>query len=43
MGDSVEGFAEAEVDYINSLSLTHQEGLLVKGDQAGQAGPAGWA
>ena len=40
MGDSIEGFAEVYVDYINSLSLFHQVGhLIIEGDQVGQAGP----
>ena len=41
MEDSVEGFAEVEVDYIRSLSHIHFVGHLVtEGDEAGQAGPA---
>ena len=41
VGDSVKDFAEVYVDYINSLSFTHQVGhSVIKGDQVGQARPA---
>jgi len=40
LGDSVKGFAEVQVDYINSLSLIDQLGQLVIEDQVGQAGPS---
>lgn len=40
VGDSVEGFAEVQVDYIISLSLIHQADHLIIEDQFGQAGPA---
>jgi len=37
VGDSVKDFAEVYVDYINSLSFTHQVGhSVIKGDQVGQ-------
>ena len=41
VGDSVKGFTEVKVDYINSLSLIHQTGhLIIELDHVGQAGPA---
>ena len=40
MVDSVKSCAEFEVDYDYSLSLNHQEGHSIIGDQVGQAGPA---
>ena len=40
MGDSVKGFAEVQVDDINSLSLIHQAGHSTAEDQVGQAGSA---
>ena len=41
VGDSVKGFPEIYIDYINSPSLIHQLGhFIVEGDQVGQAGPA---
>ena len=41
MGDSVKGFAEVYVDYINSLSLVYQSGHpVIEGDEVGQARPA---
>ena len=40
MGDSVKGFAEVQVNDINSLSFIHQAGHSTAEDQVGQAGPA---
>ena len=41
VGDSVKGFAEVLVDYVNSFSLIHQSGhLIIEGDRVGQAGRA---
>ena len=38
MRDSVKGFAEVYVDYINSLSLVYQSGHpVIEGDEVGQA------
>ena len=40
MGDTVKGFAEVQVHYVNNLSLIHQAGHSITGDKVGQAGPA---
>ena len=41
VGDSVRGFVEVKVDYINSLFLIHQmHHSIIEGDHLGQAGPA---
>ena len=41
MGDSVRGFVEVKVDYINSLFLILQmRHSIIEGDHLGQAGPA---
>jgi len=41
VGDSIKGFAEVEVDYVNSFSLINQNDYsIIEGDQVGQEGPA---
>ena len=41
MGYRVRGFAEVEVDYINSLYFIYQfDHVVIEGDEVGQAGPA---
>ena len=41
MGDSVKGFAEVQVDYVNSISLIDHVGhSIIEKNQVGQAGPA---
>ena len=41
VGDSVKGFAEVQLDYINSLSFIQQaDHLIIEEDPIGQAGSA---